>query len=228
MILMNKDNEILKYLEQAEQGDYYAMLKVADSYFHKHDDEKSLEKALHWYIRAAESNHPIIKADAMAQIGLMYYNGIGTPVDYDAAFKWLNDCVLFQQNPPAVYALAELYFYIQKNYSKAAELYSMAWIYGRNGNAAYRLAEIHEYGYNGEIDNKRALEYYTAAANHGHEVAMCKLGLIYETGEIVEQDYQKAIHWYRVAASRGNKFAATKLEELQDVDLSYPYQITWS
>ena len=90
MILMNKDNEILKYLEQAEQGDYYAMLKVADSYFHKYDDEKNLEKALHWYIRAAESNHPIIKADAMAQIGLMYYNGIGTPVDYDAAFKWLN------------------------------------------------------------------------------------------------------------------------------------------
>ena len=57
---------------------------------------------------------------------------------------------------------------------------------------------------------------------------MCKLGLIYETGEIIEQDYQEAIHWYRVAASRGNKFAAAKLEELQDVDLSYPYQITWS
>lgn len=211
---MSNDNEILKYLEQAEQGDYYAMLKVADSYFHKYDDEKNLETALHWYIRAAESNHPIIKADAMAQVGLMYYNGIGTPVDYDAAFKWLNDCVLFQRNPPAVYALAELYFYIQKNYSKAAELYSMAWIYGRNGNAAYRLAEIHEYGYNGEIDNKRALDYYIAAADYGHEVAMCKLGLIYETGEIVEQNYQEAIHWYRLAANRGNKFAAAKLEEL--------------
>lgn len=228
---MSNDNEILKYLEQAEQGDYYAMLKVADSYFHRHDDEKSLETALHWYIRAAESNHPIIKADAMAQAGLMFYNGIGTPVDYDAAFKWLKDCVLFQRNPPAVYALAELYFHgrgVNRNYSKAAELYSMAWIYGRNGNAAYRLAEIHEYGYNGEIDNKRALDYYIAAANHGHEVAMCKLGLIYETGEIIEQDYQEAIQWYRLAADCGNKFAATKLEELQDVDLSYPYQITWS
>ena len=231
MIFMNKDNEILKYLEQAEKGDYYSMLRVADSYFHNHDDEKNLEKALHWYIRAAKSNHHIIKADAMAQIGLMYYNGIGTPVDYDAAFKWLNDCVLFQRNPPAVYALAEMYFYgrgTNVSYSRAAELYAMTWIYGRHGNAAYRLAEIYEYGYDGEIDNKRALDYYIATANHGHEVAMCKLGLIYETGEIVEQDYQEAIHWYRLAADCGNKFAAAKLEELQDVDLSHPYQITWS
>ena len=228
---MSKDNEILKYLEQAEKGDYYSMLKVADSYLHGHDDEKSLETALHWYIRAAESNHPIIKADAMAQAGLMYYNGIGTPVDYDAAFKWLSDCVLCQRNPPAVYALAEMYFYgrgVNRNYSKAAELYSMAWRFGRSINAAYRLGEINEYGYNGEIDNKRALDYYIAAAEYGHEVAMCKLGLIYETGEIVEQNYQEAIYWYRVAASRGNKFAAAKLDELQDVDLSYPCQITRS
>ena len=227
---MNKDDAILKYLEQAEKGDYYSMLKVADCYFHRHDDEKSLEKALHWYIRAAKSNHPIIKADAMAQVGLMYYNGIGTPVDYDAAFKWLNHCVLFQRNPPAVYALAEMYFYgrgINRSYSKAAKLYSMAWIYGRNVNAAYRLAEIYEYGYGMNIDNKRALDYYTAAANYGHDVAMCKLGLIYETGEIVEQDYQEAIHWYQLAASRGNEFATAKLEELQDVDLSHLYQIMW-
>lgn len=218
---MNEDNTIfLQCLERAENGDADSMLRIADEYFHGHGVEKNFETALYFYERAAQSNNLGIKFSAATQVGLMYYNGIGTPVDYDKAFEWLwTRCgaFLLHRNAPALYTLAEMYFYgrgVEQNYSKALHFYSMAYGNGYNINAAYRIGEIYEYGYGVEIDNKCALEYYTNAANHGNEFAMCKLGLIYETGEIVEQDYQQAIHWYRLAADCGNTFAAAKLEEL--------------
>ena len=197
------------------------MLELADMYYFGRGVEKNLATALNWYIKAAKSKDHKISMKARTQVGLMYYNGIGTEVNYTEAAKWLNLSPLnFLRDAPAVYTLAEMYFYgrgVKQDYRRALHLYEFAAGNGSNINAVFRMGEIYEYGYGVEIDNERALNCYTKAANHGNVVAMCKLGSIYETGEIVEQDYVEAKNWYLRAAEQGNEFARAKIEELEEI-----------
>ena len=194
------------------------MLEVADKYYFGKGVERDLATALEWYLRAAKSGND----RARTQVGLMYYNGIGTEVNYNEAAKWLNiHPIFFLRDAPAVYTLAEMYFYgrgVKQNYSKAFDLYQFAAINGRNFNAWFRMGEMYEYGYGVPVDNQNAIKFYTIAATNGNVVAMSKLGLIYETGELVEQDYSEAKHWYSLAAWQGSTFAAAKLEELPEID----------
>ena len=211
---LNSHEIASRTLEPSLREKSNSMLQIADQYYIEGD----LKTAFHWYLQAAKNGN--IKA--ITQVGLMYYNGISTPVDYKKAFMWLNTgFAVFHRNAPVLYTLAEMYFYgrgVEQDYFKALNFYGMAYGNGRNINAAFRLAEIYEYGYGVEIDNQRALDYYKDAANGGNVVAMNKLGLIYETGEIVEQDYDKAKHWYSLAAQQGNAFAAAKLEQFPESD----------
>ena len=199
------------------KDDSSAMLEIADNYYFGIEVEKNLETALHWYLKAAKSGND----RARTQVGLMYYNGIGTAVNYDAAAKWLNRHPLFfLRDAPAVYTLAEMYFCgrgVKQNYSQAFDLYRFAAINGCNFNAWFRMGEMYEYGYGVAVDNQSAINCYTKAATNGNVVAMSKLGLIYETGELVEQDYDKAKYWYSSAAWQGSTFAAAKLKELPPI-----------
>lgn len=189
-----------------------ARLARADKFFSNGDKERAFKL----YLQAAESGDE----RAITQVGLMYYNGIGTAVDCDAAFRWLNRGLGFLlRNAPATYTLAEMFFHgrgTEQNYSRALNLYELACNGGHNFNAVFRLGEMYEYGCGVEVDNERAVEYYKTAADFGNDVAMSKLGLIYETGEFVAQDFREAKHWYSMAASHGNKFAAARLAELED------------
>lgn len=200
------------------KDDSSSMLEVADKYYFGTEGEKDLATALRWYLKAAKKGN----IQAVTQVGLMYYNGIGTAVNYDEAAKWLNRHPLyFLRDAPAIYTLAEMYFYglgVEQDYFEAFDLYKFAAMNGRNFNAWFRMGEMYEYGYGVEVDNQRAIECYTRAANNDNVVAMSKLGLIYETGEIVEQDYDKAEHWYFLAAWQGDAFAAAKLKELRESD----------
>jgi len=201
-----------------DKDDSSAMLELADKYYFGTEVEKDLATALHWYLQAAKRGND----RARTQVGLMYYNGIGTTVDYNAAAKWLNRHPLFfLRDAPAVYTLAEMYFYgrgVKQDYSRAFDLYQWAAINGCNFNAWFRMGEMYEYGYGVEVDNQRAINCYTKAATNGNVVAMSKLGLIYETGEIVEQNYSEAKYWYDSAAQQGDAFAAAKLEEILELD----------
>ncbi len=199
------------------KDDSSAILEVADKYYLGTGVERNLATAFEWYLRAAKSGND----RARTQVGLMYYNGIGTAVNYGEAAKWLNrHPFYFLRDAPAVYTLAEMYFYgrgVKQDYLKAFDLYQFAAINGCNFNAWFRMGEMYEYGYGVEVNNQRAIKCYTKAANNGNVVAMSKLGLIYETGELVEQDYDKAKYWYFSAALQGNAFAAAKLEELPTI-----------
>lgn len=187
-------------------------LLTADEYYFAGD----FKTAFDWYIKAAELGN----SNAITQVGLMYYSGIGTEVDYNAAFNRLNRGFIFlHRNAPVFYTLGEMYFYgrgVEQDYSKAFQFYFWAYGNGHNINAAFRVAEMYEYGYGTEIDNQRAVDYYTRAAHGGNVVAMSKLGLIYETGELAEQNLEQAKQWYFLAAANGDEFAAAKLEDFAD------------
>src|SRR6185295_3031847 len=50
--------------------------------------------------------------------------------------------------------------------------------------------------YNRLNDNQRAFEFYQKAADQGHPVAQCYVGVCYSEGEFVEKDDQRAIELY--------------------------------
>ncbi|MBP5419901.1 MAG: SEL1-like repeat protein [Bacteroidales bacterium] len=60
-------------------------------------------------------------------------------------------------------------------------------------------------------DYKKAVEWYTKAAEQGDARAQCNLGYCYENGRGVEQDYQKAVEWYTKAAEQGYASAQNNL-----------------
>ena len=62
-------------------------LSTADKYYFAGD----FENAFDHYIKAAQLGN----SKAITQVGLMYYNGIGTEVDYEKAARWLDRSPLF-------------------------------------------------------------------------------------------------------------------------------------
>lgn len=62
-------------------------LSTADKYYFAGD----FENALNHYIKAAQLGN----SKAITQVGLMYYNGIGTEVNYEKAACWLDRSPLF-------------------------------------------------------------------------------------------------------------------------------------
>ena len=53
-------------------------------------------------------------------------------------------------------------------------------------------------------DLKKAVEYFTKAAEQGHASAQADLGDCYYNGNGVYEDNDKAVEWYRKAAEQGN------------------------
>jgi TPR repeat protein len=64
--------------------------------------------------------------------------------------------------------------------------------------------------YNGTgmaMDMKKAVEWYTKAAEQGNSDAQNTLGVCYDNGEGVAMDKEKAVDWFTKAAEQGNSSA---------------------
>ncbi len=81
-------------------------------------------------------------------------------------------------------------------------------------------------------DEKKAIEWYTQAANLGSVEAKVKLGDLYEIESVamagslyyeseVNDVTKQALYWFQLAANQGNEYAARKAKELQE-DLQKP------
>lgn len=77
--------------------------------------------------------------------------------------------------------------------------------------AQYNLGLRYATGEGVDRDPQQAIEWYTRAANNGHDLAQNNLGAMYETGKGVDADQQTAVRWYRAAAEQGQKYAQNSL-----------------
>ena len=95
-----------------------------------------------------------------------------------------------------------------------------------NAEAQYKLAGEYEdhsmmnFGYKWEnleeryrSYHRKAIEWYTKAADQGHRGAMVSLAWIYKRGRGVPQDYKKAFELYSKAAEKGSTTAMIELAE---------------
>lgn len=101
---------------------------------------------------------------------------------------------------------------------KAKNLFELAAITGKDGEAMYQLGELYRHSWSHCIhaelfggkarhpvaqDDDKTLEWYRKAADANYARAMEALGGLYESGDIVAKDINTAIYWYKKAASLG-------------------------
>eukprot|EP00808_Paulinella_micropora_P009559 g76512.t1 len=78
-----------------------------------------------------------------------------------------------------------------------------------------KLSGSYKAGQGMQKDFKKAVEWYTKAAEAGNAPAQRYLGVCYENGQGVQKDRNKAVEWYKKAAENGNKKAIARLRHLK-------------
>jgi len=63
-------------------------------------------------------------------------------------------------------------------------------------------------------DIKKAVQWYTSAAEQGHIEAKVTLGMMYAEGKELPKDWQRAVRWYTKAAEQGNGGAQSILSTM--------------
>ncbi|ACE06633.1 hypothetical protein Aasi_1323 [Candidatus Amoebophilus asiaticus 5a2] len=183
------------------------------------------DKAIKWYIPAAEQGHAI----GQKLLGDMHFRGVVDCYDYrkhgcktmeeyneKKAVEWYKASIN-QGYVPALTSLGYLYQRarnIYRRYQGAIECYKIAAKHG-DTQAKFHLGETYYYGemtnvihYRGvKTDYKKAFKWYSQAANEGHVEAQAQLGLMYHNGQMVKRDLVKSAEWYKRAAKGGSEAA---------------------
>ena len=82
------------------------------------------------------------------------------------------------------------YYYDRRNFDLALKYYELAAAYGSD-EAMLGLGYIWYYGRTGQVDYKKAFEYFSRCMEQGHLVAAYKVADMYKNGYYVEKDMEK-------------------------------------
>jgi tetratricopeptide (TPR) repeat protein len=127
--------------------------------------EKSAEKAVEWFTRAAEKGD----ATAMSNLGVRYDDGDGVEKNSEKAVEWYTRAADLG-HATAMYNMGVCYEHgtgVEKSAEKAVEWYTRAAEKG-DGQAMRDLGECYENSYGVEESAKKAVEWYARAAELGH------------------------------------------------------------
>lgn len=156
--------------------------------------------AFEYLNKASEGKEQIFVAQAMSDIGTLYYYGQGVKQDYEQAIEW-HEKAADLGNVSAMNELGYTYGIgegVEADYTQALEWLKKAADLG-NASAINNLGDMYFYGKGVEQDYTQALEWFEKAADLGEANAMSWLGYLYENGLGVEQDLDIAQEWYRKA-----------------------------
>jgi len=159
---------------------------LAGCYYSGRGVEMSFEKAIEYFLKAAELDH----AQAQFNLALLYEKGIGTTASPKDAFDWYkkaadNGDVNAQFNMGLFYQMPASY-----------------------PPPAYFTPETDP------PSEEKSFKYYLMAANQGHDGAQVNVGKFYKHGIGVEVSRDLAMEWFAKAASLDNAQAQYNLGEL--------------
>ncbi|CAB4393543.1 unnamed protein product [Rhizophagus irregularis] len=187
------------------------MFNLANCYYNGEGTEKNLEKAFHWYQKAAENGNE----DSMFHLANYYKYGEGTKKNLEKAFYWYQKAAE-NGNKFAMFHLAKCYENgeeTEKNLEKAFYWCHKAAENG-NENAMNRLALYYAIGEETLKNLEKTFHWYQKAAENGNEDAMFYLANCYRYGEGTEKNFEKAFYWYQKATENDIKGAMYNLSLL--------------
>ena len=219
------------YRKAAEQGDADAQFNLGVCYEYGYGITQDSTEAVNWYRKAAEQGN----ADAQYNLGTCYQEGIGVDQNNTKAMNWFRKAVE-QGNKMIINKIVDYYgekldpsslhktgkiidslkYYhkeILKWLSKAVELNDpeamtkMGWFY--LCNKTFKVFCLCDKSMNMDSlksNNKKAIEWYTKAAELKNVNAQRRLAICYRYGMYgcIEPDIQIAIKWFTEAANQND------------------------
>lgn len=183
---------------------------------------RNIKLAIKYFELAANQNYDL----AQISLGRLYVRGEYVERDFKKSIFYYT-LAANQNNLEAQFELAEIYFneYVKPDVSKMIYYYTQVAdqensqsgnnLY--NGNiqnstkAKFMLGLIYLKGKFVSCDIRKAIHFFTLAANENCSDAQYELGKIYEIGKYVEHNVQTAIHYYTLAANQYNQCALYQL-----------------
>lgn len=170
--------------------------------------EDNYPKAMENYDSAAKAANPV----GQFNLGLMYEDGKGMPVNQDKA-KDLYSKASEKFNAAATDELASMYFNgngVERNEQQALALYKKAAALGDSG-ALYQLGLLSETGVATKLDFIKAISYYEEAARKGNIKAKLALARMYQYGLGAPKNLALAANLYKELAATDNAYAQYQL-----------------
>ena len=148
--------------------------------------------------------------EAQFNLGLMYYDGEVTEVNYEKALYWWEKAAE-QGDVRAQFNVGSMYYDgegTEVNYKKALYWYEKAAEQG-DVDAQFETADMYYYSYGEGMswDKEKALHWFEKAAEQGHMKAQFKTGRMYYKGEGTKRNKEKALYWFEQAAAQGDERA---------------------
>lgn len=179
---------------------------------------KDLEKARHWFVRAAELG----AVNAQCRLGADYLKGELFEKDAKLARYWFERCA--ESDEP------ESYFYLGRMHddygaapldTQRATYYYIRGVEREDPMSMSALGDMYASGRIFPKDNAKAIQLWEQAVKGGVSSAAYKLGRTYRDGKGVAVDEIEALKWFRIAAKESHafsKYAADALELQLSVD----------
>ncbi|XP_029336451.1 LRP2-binding protein isoform X3 [Mus caroli] len=200
--------------ERIRRGDAMAYFLRGQLYF----EEGWYEEALAQFEEIQEKDH-----QAIYQLGVMYYDGLGTTANAEKGVKYMRK-ILDSSCPQtmhlkfaAAYNLGRAYFEgkgVKRSDEEAERLWLLA---ADNGNpkASVKAQSILGlfYSMKEPKELEKAFFWHSEACGNGSLESQGALGLMYFYGQGIRQDTDAALHCLREAAERGNVYAQGTLVE---------------
>jgi uncharacterized protein len=184
-------------LERALKGDAQSQVRLGLIYFEGKDTPKDLQKAEHWYEKAAAQGG----AEIQYGIGLMYKVGSNAPQNIIKAFYWIEKAAQ-QGHAEAQEALGEMYMDsdIKTKDYKESEYWLKKAAKHHDTDSHRSLGFLYSDSENPDRNYKKSIYHFEKAADQGDALAAIMIGRLYdEDAEGVQPDKREALKWFLCA-----------------------------
>ena len=214
-------------LEEAEQGNAYAMHDMGKIYAQGIGCEADKEKADVWYQKALAAMQYVEQKKKNTyleyRIGKMHQYGLGTEEDFGKAAEWFQRAS-DKNHKYAQYSLAMLYRQgkgVPQDDREAHRLFQCSHKQG-NAYASYELAKMYEQGIGIPANPELATDCYRVAflgflgmAKKGKDdTLLYRIGAMYLHGKGTEPEEAKAVQYFEKSAEYGNVHAKYQLARI--------------
>ncbi|XP_004696525.2 LRP2-binding protein isoform X2 [Echinops telfairi] len=208
------DKALQLLLEKIRNGDSQAYFLRGQLYF----EEGWYDEALEQFEEIKENDH-----QAIYQLGVMYYDGLGTTQDAEKGVKYMKK-ILESPCPKArhlkfaaAYNLGRAY-YEGRGVRRSVEEAERLWLFAAdNGNPKASVKAQSTLGLYYSTKEPKELEkafyWHSEACGNGNLESQGALGLMYFYGQGIHQDMDAALQCLKEAAQRGNVYAQGNLVE---------------
>ena len=224
-----QETPLEKSVRLAESGDVENALGLGYMYLYGQNGvETDYKKAFHFYEIAAKQNDVI----ALNNLGSLYFNGIGTEVNYGKAAELFRRAAELGSEDAAV-NLAFIYLSSKREeylapaialLEQAAQANSDT-ATDSNNTAKFMLGYAYYKGIGVEQNYYEAVNLIRDAANADFDEAQYVFATIYMNGEGIAQNYGNAVKYYRMAIAQGNVQAMMDLAEILKEGKVYPQNL---